>query len=55
MSFEGLNLGWSCGYSDEEVNDPIDGISVFVLCDEYVVTDRRFDGEDLLMEWNNLW
>ncbi len=46
VSFEGLNLGWSCGYSDEEVNDPIDGISVFVLCDEYVVTDRRFDGED---------
>lgn len=47
VSFEGLNLGWSCGYSsDQEVVDPIDGIAVLVICDEYVVTDRRFDGED---------
>jgi len=55
--FEGLTPGWSCGYSNEEVVHPIDGISVFVICEEYVVTDRRFDGKDyswIGVTWGNV-
>ncbi|MXW15613.1 MAG: DUF4249 domain-containing protein [Rhodothermaceae bacterium] len=45
--FDGLTPGWSCGYSsDEEVVDPIDGIVSNILCEEFVVIDRRFDGKD---------
>ena len=45
ISFEGLTPGWSCGYFDDV--DPIDGGGGSGLsCEEFVVTDRLFDGKD---------
>ena len=47
ISFDGLTPGWSCGYSDDVNSDPIDpGGGSGLLCDEFVVTDRLFDGGD---------
>ncbi|MCY3615417.1 MAG: DUF4249 family protein [Bacteroidetes bacterium] len=47
IEFDGLTPGWSCGYSDDVVSDPIDpGAGSGLLCEEFVVTDRLFDGGD---------
>ena len=45
--FDGLTPGWSCGYSVDFYFDPVDpGIGSGQLCEEFVVTDRLFDGGD---------
>ena len=45
IRFDGLTPGWSCGYSDDVVSDPIDpGGGSGLSCEEFVVTDRLFDG-----------
>ena len=47
VDFDGLTPGWSCGYSDDVFSDPTDpGGGSGLLCDEFVVTDRLFDGGD---------
>ncbi len=47
INFDKSTPGWSCGYSfDEDFGDPIDGIATNIFCEEFVVTDRRFDGKD---------
>ena len=47
---EDFSPGWSCGYFADDVADvdPTDvgGVSGGVLCEEFVVTDRLFDGKD---------
>ena len=44
---DGLTPGWSCGYSDDVVSDPIDpGGGSGLSCKEFVVTDRLFGGGD---------
>ena len=49
VSFDGLSPGWSCGYPADDVADvdPIDAGGVTsLLCEEFVVTDRLFDGKE---------
>ena len=49
VSFDGLTPGWSCGYPADDVADvdPIDSGGVSgLLCEEFVVTDRLFDGKE---------
>ncbi len=50
IDFDGLSSGWSCGYSAVENIDSIDGGVTGLLCEEFVVTDRLFDGKDY--SWN---
>ncbi len=46
ISFDGLTPGWSCGYFTDVV-DPIEGGGGSgLLCEEFVVTDRLFDGKN---------
>ncbi len=47
INFESFSPGWSCDYSTDVVDiDPIDGVIKNIFCDEFIVTDRLFDGKD---------